>query len=120
MALAGADRIRAFTTMRRVEATGTLDALKRVRDEVAEQKFKVSEPSSTTTAAPDPSAKFEAKGVEGDISSVVGGATEKPIPPPPKKIEPKGGAPDTGGHTGSLLEAKRRAQQQIKQKEQGE
>jgi hypothetical protein len=40
--------------------------------------------------APDPRAKFEAKGVEGDITKVVGGATAKPIPPAPKKIEPKG------------------------------
>ena len=52
----------------------------------------------------------------GDITSVVGGATNKPIPSAPKKIEPKGGS----GHTGSLLEAKRRAQQQIRQKEKGE
>jgi hypothetical protein len=52
---------------------------------------------------------------------VVGGATDKPIPPPPKKIEPKGApTPGPGGHTSSLLEAKRRAQQAIKKKEERE
>ena len=53
---------------------------------------------------------FEAKqGVEGDISKVVGSASDKPIPSAPKKIEPKGttGEAGKGGHTGSLLEAKR-------------
>jgi len=125
MAFAAADRVRAFTVIRKVEATQTLDALKRVRDEVAEQKFKgageagAAPPPLYTTPRPDPKAKFEAKGVEGDISKLVGGASDKPLPAAPKKIEPKG-APGPGGHTGSLLEAKRRAQQQIKQKEQGE
>ncbi len=124
MALAGAEWVRSFTTVRKVEAKPTLDALKRVREEVAEQKFKVDETKSVGTIstdepAPDRSRKFEAgAGVEGDITSVVGGATNKPIPAAPKKIEPKGGT--GGGHTGSLLEAKRRAQQQIKQKEQGQ
>jgi hypothetical protein len=124
MAFAGAEWVRSFTTVRKVEAKPTLDALKRVREEVAEQKFKVDESKSVGTIstdepAPDRSRKFEAGGgVEGDITSVVGGATNKPIPAAPKKIEPKGGG--GGGHTGSLLEAKRRAQQQIKQKEQGQ
>ncbi len=119
MALAAADYVRSFTTVRKVEAKPTLDALKRVREEVAEQKFRMQESSEDALAPsrPDPHAKFEAKGVEGDIADVVGGATNKPIPPAPKKIEPKGAT--AGGHTGSLLEAKRRAQQQIKQKEQG-
>ncbi len=123
LAAAGADFVRSFTTVRKVESKPTLDALKRVREEVAEQKFKVEENrplSSIDPPAPDRKAKFEAKaGVEGDISQVVGGASDKPIPPPPKKIEPKGGSGSGAGHTGSLLEAKRRAQQQIKQKEQG-
>ncbi len=124
LAMAGADYVRSYTVTRQVEAKPTLDALKRVREEVAEQKFRVEEnkPLSTDAPAPDRKFKFEAKGggVEGDISQVVGGASDKPIPPPPKKIEPKGGSASGAGHTGSLLEAKRRAQQQIKQKEQGE
>ena len=123
MAAAVAGHIRDFTTLRRAESEQTLDALKRVREEVAETKFKPAEKAGADAAAaprPDPRAKFTApKGVEGDISQVVGGATDKPVPPPPRKIEPKG-APAPGGHTGSLLEAKRRAQQQIKKKEEGE
>ena len=50
---------------------------------------------------------------------MVGGATDKPIPSAPKKAPsaPAGAGP---GYTGSLLEAKRRAQQKIKEKEQGD
>ena len=123
-AVAGAAYVRSFTHVRKVETRGTLDALRRVREETTESKPRG--PGLTappTTAAPqppaqrpDPRAKFQAKaGVEGDISQVVGGATDKPIPSAPTKIDPKG-AP-AGGYTGSLLEAKRRAQQQIKKKE---
>jgi len=119
MALAVANGVRSFTVARHIEAKPTLDALKRVRDEVVETKFKTGD-----SAAPLPSrsalnakAKFEAKGVEGDITQVVGGATNKPVPSVPKKAEGPG-AP--GGYTGSLLEAKRRAQQKIKEKEQGD
>jgi hypothetical protein len=101
-----------------------------VREDVAETKFRTGEGAGQTTTAgaatsaaassrPDPKAKFTptGKGVEGDISRVVGGATDKPVPPPPKKAEPKGMA-GPGGHMGGLMEAKRRAQQAIKQKEQ--
>lgn len=126
LAAATATRVRQFTTTtRKVESRQTLESLKRVRDEVAEQKFKPAEegalpPSQAAPAPrPDPKAKFQAgQGVEGDITKVVGGATDKPIPPAPKKIEPKGGA--AGGSMGSLMEAKRRAQQKIKEKEQGD
>ena len=126
-AAAAANYVRSYTTVRKVEAKPTLEALKRVREEVAEQKFRTDETKptgsiSTDEPAPDRSRKFEARtgtSVDGDITDVVGGATNKPVPSAPKKIEPKG-APGAGGHTGSLLEAKRRAQQQIKQKEQGQ
>ena len=126
-----AERVRLYTTARKVESRQTLAALKRVREEVAETKFRTGEEQTAmtagagarqqtaTTARPDPRAKFEAKGgVAGDITQVVGGATDKPIPPPPKKIEPKGATPGEIGHTGSLLEAKRRAQQKMRQDEQ--
>jgi hypothetical protein len=124
------ERVRSFTTVSRVETRTTLDAFKRVKEEVAETKFKTPEggtpapprPPPIPGTQPDPKAKFEARaGVEGDITQVVGGASDKPIPSAPKKIEPKGGTgKDPGGHTSSLLEAKRRAQQQIKKKEEGQ
>jgi hypothetical protein len=128
LAAAGVARVQSFTTTRKVETRQSLDALKRVRDEVAETKFRTDEdaakaPVGAPAPRPDRSAKFEAKqGVEGDISKVVGGASDKPIPAAPKKIEPKGatGEPGKGGHTGSLLEAKRRARQQMEQREKGE
>ena len=120
-AFATAERVRGFTVIRKVESRQTLDALKRVREEVAETKFKTEEempiPADTAMPRPDPKAKFQAKGVEGDIAKLVGGASDKPIPPPPKKVEPKGAPAGTGGHTSSLLEAKRRAQQKIREKE---
>jgi hypothetical protein len=125
MAMAGVDYVRSYTTVPQVEAKPTLDALKRVRTEVAEQKFKVEEGAAPgapqAEARPDPRRKFEAgKGVEGDITDVVGGATSKPVPPPPKKIEPKGMPAGSGEHLGGLMAAKKRAQQQIKKKEEGE
>ena len=125
MAAAVSARVREFTTLRKVESAQTLGALKRVREEVAETRFKPSDkpggPPPLSAARPDPKAKFSApKGVEGDITQVVGGATDKPLPAPPKKIEPKGAPSAPGAHTGSLLEAKRRAQQAIKKKEEGE
>jgi hypothetical protein len=103
-----------------------------VRERVAENEFRTDGASvgaqasaaatTTSSARPDPKAKFvpTGKGVEGDISKVVGGATDKPVPPPPKKAEPKGMPAGPGSHMGGLMEAKRRAQQAIKQKEQGE
>ncbi len=119
MAAAAADYVRQFTTTyRKVESPQMLESLKRVREEVAEQKFKPAETRVTVPAEarPDPRFKFDAgAGVEGDLSSIVGGATDKPVPPPPKNVQPKGVLP--GDHTGGLLEAKRRAQQKIREKE---
>jgi hypothetical protein len=136
LAFAGAERVRAFTQTRKVESRETLDALQRVREQVAETRFRTGDTGAATTTAglpasagsaaatsrPDPKAKFTpaGKGVEGDISKVVGGATDKPVPAAPKKPEPKGMQAGPGGHMGGLMEAKRRAQQAIKQKEQGE
>jgi hypothetical protein len=129
MAFAAGERVRAFTTTRKIESAATLGALKKVREQVADEKFKPAEQEgaeaaplypSAAPSRPDPKAKFQAKGVEGDIRQLVGGASEKPIPSAPKKVEPKGAPAGPGSHTGSLLEAKRRAQQQIKDKEKGE
>jgi uncharacterized membrane protein len=125
MAAAAANYVRQFTvTTRAVENPQTMDNLKRVREEIAEQKFKPAPPpvpvgaAASTEGRPNASAKFVAAvGVEGDISTVVGGATDKPIPSAPKKVEPKGGV-GLGEHTGGLLAAKRRAQQKIKEQEQ--
>ncbi len=100
-----------------------LDSLKRVREEVAEQKFKARagiqvESGSARTASDARSTREirRRRGVEGDITAVVGGAVDKPIPSAPRNIEPKG-AVGLGEHTGGLLEAKRRAQQKIKQQQ---
>ncbi|HYO07566.1 MAG TPA: VWA domain-containing protein [Tepidisphaeraceae bacterium] len=125
MMAAAAARMQVYTQPRKPEAAAaTLDALRRVRDDVAEQRFKPAAADEATAAAsrPDRSAKFEARGVEGDISRLVGGASDKPVPPPPKDARPKGAPTDAGagGHTSSLLEAKRRARQQIEEKERGE
>ena len=120
LAAAMAQKVRDFTvTTRLVESAPTMDALKKVREGVVEQKFRPAEKATVKPPVlPDPKAKFVAKNaVEGDISSVVGGATDKPLPSA-KKAEAK--AATQGGTTEGLLEAKRRAQQQIKQKEQGE
>jgi Ca-activated chloride channel family protein len=121
LAAAMAQKVRDYTTTTRaVESAPTMDALKRVREDVAEQKFRPAEKGAAAASSPlpDPKAKFVPKdAVEGDISSVVGGATDKPLPSTPKKDVPATGAT---GVTNSLLEAKKRAQQQIKQKEQGE
>ena len=122
MALAAADYVKSFTmTYRKVEGPEMLTSLKRVREEVAEQKFKAPEVKSGAEtiagARPNPTAKFEAgEGVSGELASIVGGAVDKPIPSAPRRVEPKG-AVGFGEHTGGLLEAKRRAQQKIKQKQ---
>jgi hypothetical protein len=126
-AVAVAHRVRSFTTTRKVETRSTLDALARVRTEGADrvrtdEDTLVKPPALPATPRPDPSAKFEARGtgVDGDISKVVGGATDKPIPKAPKKVEPKGAPVAGGGSMSSLMEAKRRARQQIEQKEKNE
>jgi uncharacterized membrane protein len=127
MAAAVGAWVRSYTTVRKVEETHqqTLGTLKQVREQVAEQKFKAGESAAPGAAAPaapaarpDPKAKFEApKGVSGDITQVVGGATNKPVPPPPRKIQPKGEQPE-GGSMSGLMAAKKRAQDKIREKEQ--
>jgi len=112
----GADYVRSFTTTRSVESAGAIDALRSVRGQAAETRAQTAPGPLPPPARPDPGAKFQAKGVEGDITSIVGGATDKPAPAASHKIESKG----LGGYTSSLLDAKRRAQDEIRRKEKGE
>lgn len=107
--------VRSYTTTRKVETTQSLDALRKIRQEGATAQT----PPTTTTPPPiNPKMKFEAKSdTGGNITDVVGGATNKPIPKAPPEKKPgstQGPATDT---TGSLLEAKRRAQQKMKDQE---
>ncbi|MGH7177540.1 MAG: hypothetical protein ACREJC_09190, partial [Tepidisphaeraceae bacterium] len=118
LATAAADRVRGFTVVRKVETRESVDALRRIREESAAARPEAPG-ASPAIPRPDPAAKFDARsGVEGDITSVVGGATDKPVPPPPKKIEPKGASGDRDSMS-SLLAAKKRAQELIRKKEEG-
>jgi len=111
--------IRSFTTTRQIETRSSLDALARIRTQSAESNPAETKKAFPPPARPNPKAKFEARGVEGEITSIVGGATDKPIPPAPKKVEPKG-IQSPGGGMSNLMEAKRRAQKKIRDKETGE
>ena len=108
--------VRNFTnTTRTVETRNTLDALQRVR--TGETPADLPKPAPPATRA---AAKFQPPptptGSPTDITQSLGGATAEPTPPPPPKPAP----PQSGGGMGSLMEAKRRAQQQIRDKEKGE
>lgn len=125
LAYKGVEYVKSFTTTRKIESRQSLDALKKVREEQSELREKAGaattvgmSPKTTTDARPDPSRKFEAVGVEGDITNVVGGATSKPIPSAPKtKEKPKGEQGDRGDAMSGLLAAKKRAREQMDQKE---
>ena len=116
-ARASATQVRSFTTVARVETRGSIDALQRIRS--GEQPAPPPAAATPKTAPPpaarpDPKAKFVAKGVEGDITNVVGGATGKPLP---AQRQPAAKTPgQAGAGMSSLLEAKRRAQQMIEDK----
>jgi uncharacterized membrane protein len=114
--------IRSFTTVTRAETNTSLGALQRIRSgEAGTAAGATGEAKAAPPplVKPDPRAKFVAKGVEGDIANVVGGATAKPVPSAPKKPQPKGITPAPGSSMSSLMEAKRRAQQKIDEKSQG-
>jgi hypothetical protein len=110
-----ASAVRSHASQKRVETRQTVDALARVREQQAVKA--PAKPASESSPRPDPQFKFQSsKAVDGDISKVVGGATDKPVPPPPRKVEPKGAQP-AGDGMSSLMQAKRRAQQKIKEQE---
>ena len=103
-----------FSNRRRSDGSATLDALRRKREEVVETRFK---PEAGTPAAPaDPSARFAAPAQAPpapDLTASLGGAVEQ-RPDPQAPATPK---PPEGGYTDSLLEAKRRARERMKKKE---
>lgn len=122
----GMEFVRGFTTTRKVETTGSIDALRDVRS------GRRAAPTTTTTTAAsdappvrDPARKFEAReNVKGSLSDVVGGATDKPTPKSkPTGQTPKGqqgDKPGTAGGMSGLLDAKRKAQEEIRRREEGE
>jgi uncharacterized membrane protein len=114
-------RVHAATATPKIETRQSVDALKRIREEGTTKSDEATpKPVAVALPRPNPSAKFEAKGVEGDITNVVGGATDKPLPAAPKKIEPKGGIKEPVDSMGGLMAAKRRAQEKIREKERAE
>ena len=118
---AAKERVRDLTGGGRTDTdTKTLDALRKVRTEVGDARLKpkAAPPVAASQKKADASRKFEAtESVEGDIGAVVGGASDKPLPSAPKSKEPpKGEQPDAGGMS-SLMEAKRRAREQMKRKQ---
>jgi hypothetical protein len=126
MLLTAKASVESYTQTTRIATAGDVErvmgALKTARTQAGEdikQKAEGRRAPARADATHDPSRKFEAgAGVEGDISKVVGGATDKPLPSAPKKTEPKGG-PAATDTLGGLMAAKRRAQQQIREKEEG-
>lgn len=106
---------------RKIEKSESVDALRRLREGGKEpaEKPKKTPAAETGEARPVASTKFEAKGpgVEGDLTKVVGGATDQPVPK--KKLVPQQPPAATGeDRTTSLLAAKRRAREQMDKKDQ--
>ena len=72
-----ANKVREFTSLRKVEAATTMSALQQTRAAVADRMEAERSRKVQPIAAPDPTAKFNAgPGVEGDLSALVGGASE--------------------------------------------
>jgi hypothetical protein len=116
VANAGLDRVRGFTHTTRdtTQAAGTLGALKGTRQSVAAGRRQ--DPPADRTR------KFDAgdAAVEGDVSDLVGGASDKPIPRDAKSpLKPKGLQGEKPGEGGmsSLMEAKRRARERMRDEE---
>ena len=107
--------VQSYTQTRKVETTQSIDALRDIRSKKAESK------PTIDLRRPDSSKKFEGgEGIEGDISKVVGGATSDSGPSKKSTREPP--PSDSGkseGGMGSLMDAKRKAQEEIKRREEG-
>lgn len=112
---AAGERVRMVTATTRedVDTRATLGALKQTRENVAAGKLQ-------EAVRPDPTRKFEAdfNAPIGDVSELVGGASDKPIPKgPAKPVRPKGmqGDKPSEGGMSSLMEAKRRARERMRE-----
>lgn len=120
MMLAAVAAIRSRTTTTKVDSKPTLQALKRVRRGLVQQRADSKRDVAAATpviSMPDPAARFEPlRGVRGNIEDVVGGAKNRYAMP---AMQPEVKNPTPAGAGNSLLEAKRRAQRQIRLKEQG-
>ena len=118
--------MRAVTATTRQDVEGkrgdaaTLGALRQTREQVAAGQRQPPPP----VARPDPTRKFDAgRDVPaGELSDVIGGATDKPVPKGPAgKVTPKGQQGDKpgtgGGGMSDLMEAKRRARERMRDQE---
>ena len=121
---AATGRVRGFTETTRADrqSAGTLGALKGTREAVVAGARQG--PTAAEAREARKSRKFDAgdAAVEGDLSSVVGGASDKPVPKgPAKPATPKGmqgeRPGEAGGGMSSLMEAKRRARERLKEQE---
>ena len=105
---------------RKIEKSESVDALRRLREGGKEpiEKPKKAVAADAGEARPAASTKFEASGpgVEGDLTKVVGGATDQPVPKK-KPVQPQPAAGTGEDRTGSLLAAKRRAREQMDKKD---
>lgn len=100
-----------------VKTTESVDALRRLREGAGSTPTPqpASRPREAEAGpAPDRSRKFEGKGVAGDLTNVVGGASAQPVKKPEKPAAPSPNTPATpGDHTSGLLAAKRRARDKM-------
>jgi hypothetical protein len=106
---------------RKIEKSESVNALRRLREggrEPAEKPAKAPAEGARTARA-TASLKFEAQGpvVEGDLSKVVGGATDQPVPKKEPEAPQAAPALSAEQRTGSLLAAKRRAREQMEKKD---
>ncbi len=106
VATAAATKIRQFTLLPTVQSAATLATLRNVRQNSTTRRFE---------AASSPGLK---RPLVQNVSEVVGGAVHKAQPPESPKIELTA-SQSSGRPTSGLLEAKRRAQEVIRQRADG-